>query len=258
MFTLEGKVALVTGAAQGIGRAVAAAYARAGADVAIVDLPAQTDRAAETLALVTGAGRTGRSYGCDVTDVAALPDRVAEIVRDFGRIDILVNNAGLSEHASALDCTPEHWDTVLDLNLKAMFFLAQTVAKHMIARGGGGAIVNMGSSHGLIATGNAPAYKASKGGVHGLTRELAYEWIRYGIRVNAVAPGPVETPRMLENDAALGRTGDVLRADMARRVPLGRRLLPDEIAPAFVFLAGDAARAITGHVLVVDGGQTIF
>ena len=123
---------------------------------------------------------------------------------------------------------------------------------------GGGKIVNLGSSHGLIATGNAISYKASKGGVHSLTRELAYEWIRHGINVNAVAPGPVDTPRVREMDVAAGRVGEALRADMERRVPLGRRLTPEEVAGPIVFLVSPAAAAIVGHVLVIDGGQTIF
>jgi NAD(P)-dependent dehydrogenase (short-subunit alcohol dehydrogenase family) len=258
MFALTGKIALVTGAAQGNGRAIAVALARAGADLAIFDLADQAERVHETMELIHMEGRNARFYHCDVRVVEGFADLVARVTDDFGRIDILVNNAGISDYALALECTPERWDAAVDLNLRGMFFLSQAVARHMIERGGGGKIINMGSTHGIVATGNAIAYKSSKGGVHSLTRELAFEWIKYGINVNAVAPGPVETPAILAADEALGRTGDVLRADMARRVPLGRRLQADEIAPAFVFLASDAAKAIVGHVLVVDGGQTIF
>jgi 2-dehydro-3-deoxy-D-gluconate 5-dehydrogenase len=220
-------------------------------------LPSMSAAARGVADEIAALGRTARVYPFDVTaidGIAAVVDRVAE---EFGSLDILVNNAGASDHRSGLECTPDDWDAILTLNLKSMFFFSQAAAKHM-ARRGSGRIVNLGSTHGLIATGNAIAYKASKGGVHSLTRELAFEWVKLGINVNAVAPGPVETPRMLETDLAQGRTGEVLRADMQRRVPLGRRLQPEEIAAPIVFLASPAAAAIVGHVLVIDGGQTIF
>jgi 2-dehydro-3-deoxy-D-gluconate 5-dehydrogenase len=256
-FRLDGAVALVTGSARGIGRTVAIALAAAGADVAVLDLPSMAAGGAETVQAITVAGRRAKFYPFDVTGIERIPTAVDAVVADFGTLDILVNNAGMSDYRSALDCTPADWDAILTLNLKSMFFFSQAAAKHMIAKGGG-KIVNMGSTHGLVATGNAIAYKASKGGVHSLTRELAFEWIKHGINVNAVAPGPVDTERMREADEAQGRTGEVLRADMQRRVPLGRRLAPEEIAAPIVFLASPAAAAVVGHVLVIDGGQTIF
>ena len=256
-FRLDGAVALVTGSARGIGRAVAIALAAAGADVAVLDLPSMQTDAAETVQRIVAAGRRAHFYPFDVTGVERIPALVDTVVADFGKLDILVNNAGRSDYTSGLECTPADWDAILALNLRSMFFFSQAAAKHMIPRGGG-KIVNMGSTHGLVATGNAIAYKASKGGVHSLTRELAFEWIKHGINVNAVAPGPVDTERMREADEAQGRTGEVLRADMQRRVPLGRRLVPEEIAAPIVFLASPAAAAIVGHVLVIDGGQTIF
>jgi 2-deoxy-D-gluconate 3-dehydrogenase len=257
VFRLDGKVALVTGSARGIGRATALALAAAGADVAVIDLPAMAEAAAAVVATLDAAGRRARFYPFDVTDIAGIPGMIDTVVADFGALDILVNNAGASDQKNGLECTPDEWDAILTLDLKSMFFCSQAAAKHMTAKGGG-KIVNLGSTHGLIATGTSVAYKSSKGGVHSLTRELAYEWIKFGINVNAVAPGPVETPRMLENDIAQGRTGEVLRADMQRRVPLGRRLQPEEIAAPIVFLASPAAEAIVGHILVIDGGQTIF
>jgi NAD(P)-dependent dehydrogenase (short-subunit alcohol dehydrogenase family) len=256
-FRLDGKAALVTGAARGIGRATALALARAGASIAVLDLPKMADKAERVAEEIGALGRTARCYAFDVTDIERIPALVEDVVADFGALDILVNNAGTSDQHGGLDCTPEEWDAILTLNLKSMFFFCQAAAKQMVRRGGG-RIVNLGSSHGLIATGSAISYKASKGGVHSLTRELAFEWVRLGINVNAVAPGPVETPLILESDAALGRTGTEVLADMQRRVPLGRRLLPEEIAAPIVFLASPAAAAIVGHVLVIDGGQTIF
>lgn len=254
-FRLDGKVALVTGSARGIGRAVALAVAGAGADVAVFDLPSMATGAGEVLTGIERLGRRARFYPFDVTDVDGIPAAVRRVIEDFGTLDILVNNAGSSNHKDALECTAAEWDAILTLNLKSVFFFAQAAAKHMMAHGGG-KIVNLGSSHGLIATGNAISYKASKGGVHSLTRELAFEWIRYGINVNAVAPGPVETPLLLQGD--VGRTPETVKADIERRVPLGRRLQPEEIAAPIVFLASPAAAAVVGHVLVIDGGQTIF
>jgi 2-dehydro-3-deoxy-D-gluconate 5-dehydrogenase len=256
-FRLDGKVALVTGSAQGIGRGVAIGLAEAGASVAVLDRPEQTALGNEAVGEIESLGRKARFYPFDVTHVAQIPATVEAIVADFGTLDILVNNAGTSDYMSALECTPEMWDAILALNLKSVFFFAQAAAKHMMTSGGG-KIINMGSTHALVATGTAVSYKASKGGVHSLTRELAYEWVKFGINVNAVAPGPVETPRILQADRERGRTGAVLKEDIERRVPLGRRLRPDEIAGPVVFLASSAADAVVGHVLVVDGGQTIF
>lgn len=256
-FSLDGKVALVTGSAQGIGRAVAIGLAQAGASIAVLDRLAQAELGGDAVREIEALGRRARFYPFDVTEFAGIPGRIDAIVADFGRLDILVNNAGTSDYMSALECTPDMWDAILELNLKSVFFFAQAAAKHMMASGGG-KIINMGSTHALVATGTAISYKASKGGVHSLTRELAYEWVKFGINVNAVAPGPVETPRVLQADQERGRTGAVLKEDIERRVPLGRRLRPDEIAGPVVFLASRAADAVVGHILVIDGGQTIF
>lgn len=258
MYRIDGQTALVTGAARGIGRATALALAEAGADVAVLDQPSMASAATDVVDSIERVGQRARFYAFDVTETAEIPAIVDSVARDFGALHILVNNAGASDYEKdAFACTPADWDAILTLNLKSMFFFAQAAAKLMRAQGGG-KIVNMGSSHGLIATGNAVAYKASKGGVHSLTRELAFEWLQHGINVNAVAPGPVETPLALESDARRGWTADDVRADMAGRLPLARRLQPREVADAIVFLVSPAAAGIVGHVLVVDGGQTIF
>jgi 2-deoxy-D-gluconate 3-dehydrogenase len=256
-FSLDHKVALVTGSAQGIGRAAAIGLAQAGAAVAVLDRPHQAEAANEVVREIERYGVPSRFYAFDVTECAGIPAIVERVVGDFGALDILINNAGTSDYKSALDCTEEDWDAILTLNLKSVFFFSQAAAKHMIPRGGG-KIINLGSTHGLVATGTAISYKASKGGVHSLTRELAYEWVKYGINVNAVAPGPVETPRVLQADRERGRVGTLLKEDIERRVPLGRRLRPEEIAGPIVFLASPAADAVVGHILVIDGGQTIF
>ena len=255
LFRVDGKVALVTGAASGIGRAVALALAAAGADVAAIDLEKSAAGAAELVKAIEAQGRRAQFYPLDVTEIARIPAAIAQVVTDFGTLDILVNNAGTAGPVDAIDTTAEEWDRTLALNLKSVFFFAQAAAKHMMTHGGG-KIVNLGSSHGLIATGSAPSYKASKGGVHSLTRELAFELIKHGINVNAVAPGPVDTPLLRTGDT--GRTADAIQADIDRRVPLGRRLRPEEIAAPIVFLASPAASAVVGHVLSIDGGQTIF
>jgi 2-dehydro-3-deoxy-D-gluconate 5-dehydrogenase len=221
-FRLDGKVALVTGSAQGIGRGVAIGLAEAGASVAVLDRPEQTALGNEAVGEIESLGRKARFYPFDVTHVAQIPATVEAIVADFGTLDILVNNAGTSDYMSALECTPEMWDAILALNLKSVFFFAQAAAKHMMTSGGG-KIINMGSTHALVATGTAVSYKASKGGVHSLTRELAYEWVKFGINVNAVAP---RTGR----DAAHPASRPRARPDRCRLK--GRHRAPSPARPA--------------------------
>jgi NAD(P)-dependent dehydrogenase (short-subunit alcohol dehydrogenase family) len=256
-FRLDGKVALVTGAARGIGGAIALGLAEAGADIAIVDLPAMSADASTVAAAVAASGRLARFYPFDVTQIDGIAPLVDRVAGDFGRLDILVNNAGTNVRKAALDVTPADWDAVLTLNLKSYFFFAQAAARRMIASGGGRIVMNS-SSHATIATGNNAPYVASKGGVSSLTRELAFEWIRHGVAVNAFAAGPVTTPRMEEHDRASGRSVEDIRRDMERRVPLGRRLRTDELVSTVLLLASPAGSALVGEVIVIDGGQTIF
>ena len=256
-FRLDGKVALVTGAARGIGAAIARGLAEAGSDIALIDLPAMSSQATAVADEIRTAGRTARFYPFDVTDIAGIEALVGRVNEELGSLDILINNAGTNVRKAALDITPADWDAVLTLNLKSYFFFAQAAARVMIAAGGGRIVMNS-SSHAVIATANNAPYVASKGGVSALTRELAFEWIRHGVAVNAFAAGPVTTPRMEEGDRSGGRSAGDIRNDMERRVPLGRRLTPLELVSTVLLLASPAGSALVGEVIVVDGGQTIF
>lgn len=255
-FNLSGQVAVVTGAALGIGRALAEGLARAGATVAVTDLAAMQPQAIATCEAIRAVGGNAEAFTLDVCDTAGLEAAFAAITGKLGRLDVLVNNAGTGIRRSALEVTEADWDRILDLNLKAQFFCAQAAARIMIPQGGG-RIVNVCSTHALIALENGAPYIASKGGVASLTRSLALEWVRHGVHVNAIAPGPVSSDYRLRLDASLGRNAEEVQRDIQARVPLGRRLEPDELMGAAIFLASPAASAMVGHVLVVDGGQVI-
>jgi len=255
-FDLSGQVALVTGAASGIGRALAVGLAQSGATVAVTDLPSMEAQAQEVCDEIRAGGGRGHAFALDVCKTDDIVSAFQSVMERLGGLDILVNNAGTGIRRAALDVTEADWDRILDLNLKGQFFCAQAAAHLMIPRGGG-RIINVCSTHALIAVADGAPYIASKGGIASLTRSLALEWIRHGIHVNAVAPGPVSSEYRLRLDAALGRSEEDVRCDMNRRVPLARRLEPQELVGATVFLASPAASAMVGHILVVDGGQVI-
>jgi len=248
---VEGRVALVTGAAEGIGWATARRLAAQGWRLALLDL--RTD-AARARAAELGAAHLG--LGCDVTDAGAVRAAVDAVQAHFGRIDALVNNAGIAEQAApTLEQTPEGFDRVLAVHLRGAFLVTQAVLAVMRgqprdARGGRGAIVNLGSIAGLGGIPGRNAYGAAKAGVLGLTRALAAEWAREGIRVNAVAPGYVRTALV----AGLVARGTVDGRALAARTPLGRMAEPDEIADVIAFLASPAASYVTGATLAADGG----
>lgn len=255
-FDLSGQVAVVTGGALGIGQALSEGLVSAGAAVAVIDLPTRHQEAQSLCQRLETAGGWARFYPLDVCHTASIAGVFDTIHHDFGRFDILVNNAGTGYSGDALDVTPQDWDRIQDVNLKAVFFCAQAAARLMVAQGGG-TIINMCSTHALIALPGGAPYIASKGGVASLTRSLALEWIRLGVRVNAIAPGPVDTDYKRQADLRLGRTEDSIHQDMQARIPLGRRLQPEELVGAALLLASTAGQAMVGHVLVVDGGQVI-
>jgi NAD(P)-dependent dehydrogenase (short-subunit alcohol dehydrogenase family) len=246
-FSVPGRVAIVTGGGDGIGRAAALHLAGAGAAVCVIDRDVAKG---ETVAAAIGeAGGAARAFGVDVTDEAAMIDAFAVARREFGGLDILVNNAGMTIRASALDMPLEDWNRVVAVNLTAMFSAARLAARHMKERGGG-AIVNtasiMGLSGGLYP--NA-AYQSTKGGVVNMTRALALEWAPLSIRVNAVAPTFVRTgfiQPILDDPERIGA--------ITAATPLGRIAEPEEVADAILFLASPAAAMVTGTILPVDGG----
>lgn len=244
-FPLTGKVALVTGAASGIGAAIAAAYAAKGVSLALCDLDLSlAQRQADSL------GEPARAFACDVADEDSVTDCVAQVIDAFGRIDILVNSAGIVDLAPAEDLSSATWRRTIDINLTGSFLMAQATARHMIARGAG-RIVNMASQAGSVAIDGHVAYCASKFGVIGMTKTMALEWGRYGIRTNSISPTVVLTE--LGKKAWEGPKGDAMKAE----IPTGRFAEPDEIAAAAVFLASDGADMINGADLIIDGGFTV-
>lgn len=250
MITLEGRTALVTGASRGIGRAIALAFAEAGADVAL--LARDTERLGEVADGVQAHGRRAVVLRCDVTAPEALRGAVAAAIDGLGRIDVVVNNAGGNSFSTPfVSMRRSGWEKTLALNLGSTYDVCQAVGPHLLeARRG--AIINVASVAGLLATPMMAHYGAAKAAVLSLTRTLAAEWAWAGVRVNALVPGWIETDltEFARQDSA---TGDALLA----RVPMHRWGRVEEMTGPAVFLASDAASFVTGHALVADGGMTI-
>jgi NAD(P)-dependent dehydrogenase (short-subunit alcohol dehydrogenase family) len=249
-FALNDTKALVTGGNRGLGKTFSVALAQAGADVAI----AARDGALNTAVVreLADRGIAVRAITADITDHEQIRQMTDQAVDTLGGLDILVNNAGTCVHNESWHVTDDEWDRIFDLNVRALWKCSVAAGRHM-ARAGGGAIVNVGSMSGLIVNRPQwqPAYNASKAAVHHLTKSLAAEWAGVGIRVNAVAPGYVKT-----------EMSPVDRSEFQRYwiddAPLQRYATPEEIAPSVVFLASSASSFMTGSILVIDGGYTIF
>jgi len=251
-FGLHGKRALVTGASSGLGVAMARGLAQAGADVAIV--ARRVERLEALAAEIEALGVRCLPVGADLTDDAQRTAALEGVEAELGGVEILLNNAGIADLAKPEKLREEDWNRVLAVNLTAVFRLTQGVARAMIARGQGGRIINISSVVGLFGNSIFPttAYAASKGGINGITRQLAVDWAPHGITVNAIAPGWVPTEMNIDP-----RQGDVLpkfKERMIERTPMGRLGTPEELVGAVVFLASPSSSYITGHILAVDGG----
>ncbi|TDC09358.1 D-threitol dehydrogenase [Nonomuraea longispora] len=244
-FGLEGRVALVTGGASGIGAAIAATYAAKGARVAVVDIDHE---AAGSRAKELGAGHAG--FACDVADPDAVRAATGAVVDAYGRIDILVNCAGVAILAPAEELDVSAFDRTIDINLKGTFLMCQEVGRHMLAAGRG-KIINLASQAATVALDQHAAYCASKFGVVGLSKVLASEWAGRGVTVNTISPTVVLTD--LGRKAWEGPKGEALKA----QIPAGRFALPEEIAATALFLASDGSDMINGADILVDGGYTI-
>lgn len=247
MAMFEGKVALVTGAARGIGQAIAKKLAVEGCDVALCDLKAEW--LAETVGLVEAAGRKVKCFEVDVSQAAAVDAAVGGVVEAFGKVDILVNNAGITKDTLMIRMSEQDWDAVLSVNLKGTFLFTKAVARPMMKQRSG-AIVNVASIIGLIGNAGQCNYAASKAGVIALTKSAAKELAARNVRVNAVAPGFIQT-----------RMTDVLPEDVRKKmldlIPMSRFGQPEDVANVVLFLASDAASYMTGQVLPVCGGMVM-
>jgi NAD(P)-dependent dehydrogenase (short-subunit alcohol dehydrogenase family) len=249
-FSLTGKVSVVTGAARGIGRALTQALAEAGSDVVL--LVRDRESVAAAVQDLEALGVSSLAVTADVTDADQVQQAVAEIVDRLGRVDVLVNNAGTCIHRPALEVTPAEWRSVMDVNVDGLWHCSQAFGRQMVAQRSG-VIVNIGSISAQIVNRPQwqPGYNASKAAVHQLTKSLAAEWAPYGVRVNALAPGYIKTEMAPVDEPQF-------RQHWIEDAPMRRYAMPAELGPSVVFLASDASSFMTGSVLVVDGGYTVF
>jgi 2-deoxy-D-gluconate 3-dehydrogenase len=248
-FSLTDRVAVVTGSSKGLGYGAALALANAGAHIVVTSR--SKERAEPVAAEIRGMGRQALPLALEVRSVASIESMVEATIERFDRIDILVNNAGINIPEPALDVSEEHWDRLMDINLKGLFFCAQKVGRVMVEQGAG-KVINIGSQMGLVGGKLRAAYCSSKGGVAQLTKALAIEWAPHGVNVNSVAPTFLRTPLttpMFEDPA--------FYEEVVGNILLGRLGEVEDVLGAIVFLASSASDLITGHTLLVDGGWTI-
>ena len=243
-------LALVTGASDGLGRAIALALAKDGMDLIVVDL--RLDMLEETVRQLRGSTPAQViPVAMDLRDASSLAGRVDSLVAQHGPVGVLINNAGVALRKPALEVTVTEWDAVLGVNLTGTFFLTQAVARHMIAAGRGGAILNLSSTYGVVGFAGRSTYGISKGALVQMTRMLAVEWAAAGVRVNALAPATVETPSRAPVLADPG-----LRKVLLDRIPLGRFGTVEDVAEAARYLCGPGGAFVTGQTLLIDGGLT--
>jgi len=247
VFSLDGKVALVTGASRGLGAAMAAAMGAAGAAVALHSNEQPATQTAENICKESG--KRTELFTADLEDRAAADALFANAIAAFGQIDILVNNAGIIRRKAAAQHSDDDWDAVIEVNLSNAFRLCRAMGKHLIETGRPGKIINVASLLSFQGGITVPGYAAAKGGIVQLTRALANEWAAHGINVNAIAPGYMQT----DNTKAL-RDDPQRNKQITERIPAGRWGTPEDVAGAAVFLASQASDYVHGHVLVVDGG----
>ncbi|WP_304224565.1 2-dehydro-3-deoxy-D-gluconate 5-dehydrogenase KduD [Gracilinema caldarium] len=245
-FRLDGKVAIVTGCHKGLGQRMATALAESGADIVGVSFSSE---AAETKAAVEAAGRKFVYVSADLRSTKPIQNIIQTALDAYGRIDILVNNAGIIKRNDPLEFSEDDWDEVMSINLKTLFFLCQAAARHFVAQKKPGKIVNVGSLLSFQGGIRVPSYTASKFGVRGLTMLLANEWAKYGINVNAIAPGYMATDITVQLREDPERSRAILE-----RIPAGRWGKPEDLAGAVVYLASPASDYVNGTTLAVDGG----
>lgn len=247
---LEGKVALITGAASGIGSATALRFAEEGATIAGVDLAEPAGPAWEKVTVI---GKGSTAHVANVADEAALKAAIGAVVDEHGRIDVLVNAAGVSSGGPTEDVSVEEWDRVMDINLKGSFLAAKHGVRVMLAQGSGGSIVHIASIEGLTGLNGQVTYGTSKGAVIQMTRNMAADYAPHGIRVNCVCPGAIETPmtEILNEEGLRAIKDEMMNAHLMKRFGT-----PVEIANGILYLASDEASFVTGHALVIDGGWT--
>jgi NAD(P)-dependent dehydrogenase (short-subunit alcohol dehydrogenase family) len=245
------RTAFVTGASQGIGAATSEALARDGYDVAVSST--DTAKLKPLLEKLKKAGARGIPVELDVRSQASIEQAMAAVTRAFGDLDVLVNNAGIPLKKRALDLAPADWDNVMQVNLAGTFFMSQQMGRHLVKAKRPGCVINIASTHGLVALQERLAYGVAKAGIIHMTRMLAYEWAEHGIRVNAVAPGRVDTP------SRAGALADTKHHEaMLARIPLHRFGSSEEVAGAVRYLASPEAAYVTGQTLVLDGGLTSY